>query len=199
MSHLSPSEFVDLADGALPPDRASHVDACAACRSQAETVLNALRLADEGAAVPEPSPLFWDHLSARVREAIADPPRRSVFGFGVRGLQPIAAALALGVFVLSAVLLTRAPRQEPVSTNTQTSAPAVGDAVHTPDPALAPEHAAEWAVLTAAAADLRLDEARDAGMAVPSASVDLAVAQLTRAELSELGRLLESELKGSSN
>jgi hypothetical protein len=65
--------------------------------------------------------------------------------------------------------------------------------------ALAAGGAAAWAVLTAAAADLHFDEARDAGIDVPSAAVDRAVTQLTRDELSELGRLLQSELKGSSN
>jgi hypothetical protein len=54
-------------------------------------------------------------------------------------------------------------------------------------------------VLTAAAADLQLDEARDAGMDVASGAVDHAVTQLNRDELSELGRLLQSELKRASN
>jgi hypothetical protein len=199
MSHLSASEFVDLAEGTLAPDRAAHAGRCEVCRAQAALVQDALRLTDD-AVVPEPSPLFWDHLSARVREAIDAPPARSAFGFGFRRLQPIVATLAIAVAVLSVVLINRdagktvEPRETPVA-----SAPSTAEVDRLADPALDPNHAAAWSVLTAAAADLRLEEARDAGMAVPSAAVDRAVNGLTRAELSELGRLLQSELKRSSN
>lgn len=199
MSHLSPAEFVDLADGTLADHRAAHAEGCEACRAQAASVRDALQLAGATTTVPEPSPLFWDQLSARVREAVAEPPRRSVFGFGFRGLQPVAAALLAAVVVAGAVFLTRSPRQEPPSRAAHSSTSPAGDADHAPLPTLDPAHAAEWAVLTAAAADLHFDEARDAGMAVPSATVDNAVTQLTHAELSELGRLLQSELKGSSD
>ncbi|HET7698890.1 MAG TPA: hypothetical protein VFK57_24440 [Vicinamibacterales bacterium] len=197
MRHLSPSEFVDLADGSLPRDRAAHAEGCEACRAQAAAVRDALRLAGS-APVPEPSPLFWDHLSARVREAVAGtrPSPGSGWGFG---FQPIAAALAIGVLVFSIVLLSRAPRNgQPSRIASAPAAPSgpADDAVdHAPDPV----HAAEWAVLTAAAEDLHFDEAQDAGIAVPAATVDRAVTQLTRDELSELQRLLESELKRAGN
>ena len=200
MSHLSASEFVDLAEGTLAPQRAAHAAHCEVCRAQAAVVQDALGLTNDAAPVPEPSPLFWDHLSARVREAIEAPPARSGFGFGFRRLQPIVAALAIAVAVMSVVLLNREPRTsvEPRETPV-VAAPSTADPDQLPDPALDPTHAAAWSVLTAAAADLRLEEARDAGMAVPSAAVDRAVNGLTPAELSELGRLLQSELKRSSN
>ena len=196
MSHLSPAEFIDLADGVLPAGRAVHVDACAACRAQAETVADALQCA-AATPVPEPSPLYWDQLSARVREAIAETPERSIARWRVAGLQPVAAAVVAGVLLFSGVMLVRSSRQSGVPV-AEVAAPA-GYVDQLSDPALDPDHAAEWAVLTAAAADLHLDEARDAGMAVHAGTVDQAVTQLSRDELSELGRLLQSELKRSSN
>ena len=200
MSHLSPSEFVDLSDGTLPAARAAHVNGCASCRAQAEIVRDALRLTDASAPVPEPSPLFWDQLSARVREAVAEPSPRSRFGFGLGfgGLQPIAAALVLAVLLFAPMFVARDARQRSASSAARAPMPAAAPD-QSAEPPLDPSHAAEWAVLAAAAADLQLDEARDAGMVVPAAAVDRAVTQLTRDELSELGRLLQSELKRTSN
>lgn len=198
MSHLSASEFVDFAEGTLAPQRAAHVERCEACRAQAAAVKNALDVTHGAAPVPEPSPLFWDHLSARIGEAIDAPAPRSTFGFGLR-LPPIVATLAIAVAVLSIVLLNRTARRGVEPEATMVSEPSSADPGQVVDFALDPNHAAAWSVLTAAAADLRLEEAQDAGMAVPSAAVDRAVSELTRAELSELGRLLQSELKGSSN
>lgn len=199
MSHLSASEFVDFAEGTLAPQPAAHVERCEACRAQAEAVKNALDVTNGAAPVPEPSPLFWDHLSARIGEAIDAPAPRSTFGFGLLRLQPIVAMLAIAVAVLSIVVLNRTARRGVEPEATTVSEPSSADPGQVVDFALDPNHAAAWSVLTAAAADLRLEEAQDAGMAVPSAAVDRAVSQLTRAELSELGRLLQSELKGSSN
>lgn len=198
MSHLSPSEFVDLADGTLPAVRAAHLERCAGCRAQADTVTDALHAASGSAPVPEPSALYWTQFSARVREAVSQTPQRSIFGWRVARLQPVAAAVVAGVLLFSGVFLLRNAGPEGGAPSAQTSAPGA-HTDHPYDPALDPNHAAEWAVLTAAAADLHIDEARDAGMAVPSGTVDQAVTQLTRDELSELGRLLQSELKRSSN
>lgn len=200
MSHLSPSEFVDLAEGALRPDRAAHASTCEACQAQATVVRDALQMVAASSGIPEPSPLFWDHLSARVRDAIASTPRHSTWGFGWRGFQPLAVVLALAVAVGSVALLTRDARRDatPLVVGT-TPGPVSGDPDQEPDPTLDPSHAEVWAVLTAAAADLQLDEAQAAGMAVRTSAIDRAVQGLTAAERTELGRLLQSELKRSGN
>ena len=200
MNHLSSAEFVDLAEGTLPASRAAHVEGCATCQAQARLIGEALATAGAAADVPEPSPLFWDHLSARIREDVAATPQPSAraFAFG-RLAQPVAAALAVGVVVTSAVMLTRAPREERAAPRAAvTVAPAAEPAVP-PEPAVDSNHAAAWAVLTAAAEDLHFDDAREAGMTVPPAAVDQAVAELSRDELSELGRLLQTELKRSGD
>jgi hypothetical protein len=73
MSHLSRDERLLALDGVLDPTRQSHLTSCPACRTDVETlgrVLARVRAVD----VPEPSPLFWDHLAARVGDAIAREP-----------------------------------------------------------------------------------------------------------------------------
>ena len=197
MRHLSASEFIDLADGTLARARAAHADRCEVCRAQSAVVREALMLAAASPEVPEPSPFFWDRLSARVRAAIDDTPPRSAFAGRFAAWQPAVAALAVLLVIVSAVFTTRQAASRVSRSPADASSVAQSD--HAIDPMPYVEHAAEWAVLTAAASDLQLDDVRDAGMDVPSAAVDRAVTQLTRDELSELGRLLQSELKGSAN
>lgn len=210
MSHLSPAEFVDFAEGTLGSERARHLETCGVCRAQAATVRDVLRATGGSDVVPEPSPLFWDHLSARIRAAVAAERPRSAFGFGMLRLQPIVlatAALVILVAVLSAAMLTRGWRQEAlperIATMASNSAVVPSDTTAIPEPDVKDPDVKEndevWAVLTAAAADLQLDEARAAGIAVQPATIDHAVQRLTAAELAELGRLLQSELKRSSN
>jgi hypothetical protein len=198
MTHLSESEFVDLVEDTLDPRRAAHVETCASCREQADAFRAMLRRTAD-VDVPEPSPLFWDHLSNRVRaEVAADPGAGSGWsGFGIRQLVPLAAAAALILAVFSGTLLIRAARDGhtgmPVVDRTASVAPARPDAM--PDAA----NAEVWAVLTAAASDVAFEDAHDAGMHIHPAAIDHAVQDLSAAELNELGRLLQSELKRSSN
>ena len=79
MAHLAPEQFVDIADGVLAEssgDVAPHLAACAACRQQLADV-RAMMAEAVDVEVPEPSPLFWEQLSSRVRAAVAEeaPPR----------------------------------------------------------------------------------------------------------------------------
>ena len=69
MRHLGTEELIDLAEGATPESSAPHLEACADCRRQLED-LRAMMAAASSVTVPEPSPLFWDHLSTRVRDAV---------------------------------------------------------------------------------------------------------------------------------
>src|SRR5471032_1248770 len=69
MSHLSPDQFVDLAEGTKPEASLPHLASCEPCRRQLADMR--AMMSEAAAADPlEPSPLFWDHLSARVREAV---------------------------------------------------------------------------------------------------------------------------------
>jgi hypothetical protein len=202
MKHFSPSEFVDFAEGTLAPARAAHADGCDECRAQGALIGDAMR-ATAAAQVPEPSPLFWEHFSARVREGIAaEPPHTPWSWLGHRESLRVAAAIAMVVAVVSAAWLARDRRMPNTPVRVvQEQAAAAAVTVQDADVAASVEaaNAEVWAVLTAAASDMAIDEAGAAGMKPNSAAVDRAVQELTSAELTELGRLLQSELKRSSN
>ena len=72
-SHLRDVEFVDLVDGTLPAVRMQHVNECSACRAQADE-LSAAMTAAATVDVPEPSPVFWNQFSSRVRTAVSNEP-----------------------------------------------------------------------------------------------------------------------------
>jgi hypothetical protein len=208
MTHPSDAEIVDLVEdaGTLEPRRAAHVETCAACRAQADALRGVLRQA-ASVDVPEPSPLFWKHLSDRVRagvaaeeaEAAADAARWEWKSLRGR-LVPLAVAAALFLAVYGGLeLMPIGPHEghpaSVVADRTATPAPVPARSEGTPDA----ENAEVWAVLTAAASGVALEDAHDAGMHVHPAAIDHAVQDLSAAELNELGRLLQSELKRSSN
>jgi hypothetical protein len=200
MTHLSPGEFVDAAEGTLAAGRAAHLERCSRCAAQAVTVREALDAAAL-AEVPEPSPLYWQHLSARVRDRVAQetivpawratPWREYVTA---RTLVPAASALALAGAVMVSVLLL--PRRPPASLPYETAAIV---ATSPADLAIEPEDSEVWQVLTSAAADVPIEDAHAAGMAVPAGAVDRAVQRMTPDELTELRRLLQSELRGAGD
>ena len=73
MSHLSRDERLLALEGGLEAPRQAHLASCRSCRTDVDAlgrVLARVRAVD----VPEPSPLFWDHLAARVGDAIAREP-----------------------------------------------------------------------------------------------------------------------------
>jgi anti-sigma factor RsiW len=207
MTHLHDAEFIDYVEDTLPAARAAHLEACDTCRRQAADVSGMLA---ETAAVdaPEPSPLFWDHFSARVSEAVAVDAARQASWFGRvnRLLMPVGVAAALVIAALSAWLLPRVARapQPPVA---QLGSNHVGVASDTAferemiasDAPVDAQNAEVWDVLTAAASDVGIDEAHAAGLRAHPGAIDGAVQRLNQAELKELGRLLQSEMKRSSN
>ncbi len=197
MTHLAPKEFVDAADGTLPQTRAAHLDTCDACRELAEGMGALLR---EVAAVepPDPSPLFWEHFACRVHDAIAHeriPARTSWTWIGARVFAPLTAVAALVIAVVSGAVLPRLARTPAVAPPAVVAAAPAIEIEATVDP----DNTAVWAVLTAAAADMHIDDAHAAGMTAHPAAVDRAVQRLNKEELAELGRLLQTELKRSGD
>ena len=195
MNHLSPAEFVDAADGALTASRAAHLERCAECAAQVSALRETVGKT-RAIEVPEPSPLYWPQLAKRVRESVAGEsiapswratPWREYFD--VRALVPVASALAVVAAVVVTGLMTRpAPVGIP-----EPSAPAIrGAAV---DPGLAPENSEVWQILTSAAADVPFEDAHAAGLGVGAGAVDSAVQRMTPEELTELSRLLQTELR----
>ena len=99
MRHLGPDELIDLAEGTRPEADAPHLLVCDGCRRQlidARAMLSAAAVVD----VPEPSPLFWDHLSARVRQSVVEeaPPR------GALWLEPLVEVVGVAQQPLDAFL-----------------------------------------------------------------------------------------------
>jgi hypothetical protein len=186
MTHLNESELVDLIEGELTGDRARHAEACAACRTQAESlgaVLRAARFDD----VPEPSPLFWDHLSARIAEGIARPARPGWTEWIVAARMRLAFAAVALVLVAGVAWRTLQPGGAGQPATEQAFLEATGD----------PEtlEADAWQLVEAAADDLDLDDLQALGIDVNPGGADRMVLELTEAERVELARLLEDEMK----
>ena len=74
MRHLDPEALIDFAEGEREETATRHLAECVRCRVQLEDMIAAMA-AVRDVEVPEPSPLFWDHLSARVRERVASEAR----------------------------------------------------------------------------------------------------------------------------
>src|SRR5258706_3414287 len=125
--HLTPEELLDLAEGTRSLTSAPHLTTCETCRHQLDELRDVM--ATVHVDVPEPSPLFWEHLSTRVRDAVAAEavPARWGFGFG-RWSWSLAAAMSVAVVVIAASLTmrTRATPTYLPPADTQVS-PAVAD------------------------------------------------------------------------
>jgi hypothetical protein len=213
MAHLTPEQFVDIADGVLAEagyDVAPHLAACVECRQQ---VAGMRAMMAEAAGIdvvelPEPSPLFWEQLSARVRDAVAEEPDPR--SWHDRLLRPFVLVPSLAgalVAVLFVMLLTRpalAPLPLPppptMSTATVTPPPDGADRASVPvlEPSLPPLGAADDPQLGLVAdygTTLDWDEMADEiAQGRPGTSSDALLGALTVEEQRELQRLIADEM-----
>ena len=205
MKHLSPQEFVDLAEGALAPERGKHVATCLECREQAEALAAVRREARE-VEVPEPSPLFWDHLSRRVRDAVASdadaaPAWRHAWSAWHLPTAVTTATLMLAVVVGGWMLRGPAPLGERRGTGNDEVVPGVvaGEAlpVATADASLDLTDEPEWTLLLAMVDAVEWDDTDMDGLLLDRQAIDGVVFQLSAAERREVARLLEAELRGA--
>ena len=186
MSHLSSNQFADAAEGTVPPVVVEHLGHCDACRA----TLADLRSALTDAAVPErvePSPLFWEHFSQRVRAAtdVKAVPRRLWTWRPVVLAAGFAGALVVGVLLRPHTPPAASSAGAPVATANATpsgtaDAPSVDDG--TVD------------VVSAVSGDLSFDEARVADLLPSGAGVALAVDHLTESQKRELLRIVREEI-----
>jgi len=195
--HLKDEELVDIAEGTRAESSAPHLGECDSCRAQLRE-LRAMMSAAQEVDVPEPSPLFWDHLSSRVREAVAaDPdarlkPSRYPFSPWFRPRAFAASAVALVALLIAAAMNLRVPPTLPTIASPPTavadSAPAIEllrDISSDEDVSL---------TLVASLTDrVDLDTVREAGLATRGSAED-AITHMSESELRELGRLLKAEL-----
>jgi hypothetical protein len=191
MPHLSSDQLLDVADGTRADREFPHLESCAVCVRQLADLRRTISAARE-VEVPEPSPLFWDHLSTRIRTAVAatDPTARPFMWAGRAWWQWAAAAVAFGAIVL--VISLGSPR---VSVPGGTGAPAVASVdplsvddvrAFDDDPALA--------LLADLSAGLDWEAATEAGLVPSEGTVDRVVFTLSAEERVELHRLLQEAL-----
>ncbi len=210
--HLSDGALLELAErgssagGGTAPD--AHVAACSRCRERLDAVRDALKLARE-VAVPEPSPLFWEHLSARVRESIAseDVPHSGGVAAGDRSRvamslfarwRPAVAAMLVLVCAVVAAWWTFAPR-DPGAAGTAAqrdtaSSPAAtaitADAQPGPADLLEPASDPSWTLIGQVAGEVDLEHS----VVVQPGTTDRAVLHLSADEQREFMRLLQTDL-----
>jgi len=185
--HLTSDELLDLAEGTRPVSSAPHLTVCEACRHE----LNELRgvMATLNVEVPEPSPLFWDHFSTRLREAVAAEasPARSWLGMG-RWSWGLAAAISAVVIALAVSSTVRTP---------QVVAPAPASVAAEPGTDVVSAAAVDdpsFSLLGDLADGMDWDTAADAGISMAVGTADEAVVDLDDQERVELQRLLREEM-----
>ena len=190
MTHLTPTELVDAAEGTLEAGRLRHVDRCETCRREVDALARLLRDAATGP-VPEPSPLFWEHFSARVGAAVrADgmpaTPRWSTW-LRWPALVPMAALAALVVAVVATVAPT-VPEPAPLAV--------IAPEEPLPGPPADEGRATDlqWSALAEIVGPLDWDTAEAAGLAIMPGDAERAVADLDEGERRELSRLIAGEL-----
>ncbi len=206
MSHLAPEQLVelvelpDLAEGTQGQSEAArlHLASCDACRGQLADLQAALAaLVETGERrVPEPSPLFWEHLSTRIQDAIAT----EVAPRPARGLDrwlswKMAVPAAACLVVLLAVVVTQRTSSAPTPTTAAVDAVApTAPAMNLVDAA----DAASWNLVTDLAGGLDWDAAVEAaGLTAPAGGIDRALFDLSVDERREFQRLLKEELSRS--
>jgi hypothetical protein len=194
MSHLTSAQLIDLAENnatGLNEASLSHVRSCAACQRQLED-LQATLVALSEVPVPEPSPLYWEHFSARVRDAVANERVGNQTGFdGWSWLRAKTLWVAAASVAVLAVAVTLRVDREPASTSS------IGGAtvsiIEVAEP-LEPGDDPSLSLVGDLAADLDWDAASEAGFTTHVGVDNDAVTQLSDGERQELHQLLKGEL-----
>jgi hypothetical protein len=199
MRHLADVEIVDLIENALAPDRARHVEDCRECRERADALRAALARAAD-VEVPEPSPLFWEHFSGRIRERVQEE-QIDRFGDWFPWLEGPAVKWAfsgalIALVIVAGIFTIRSSRHsdEP----TMVSGASRGSEAAPDDAALSPadiDTDEAWALVRAAADDASWEDAVGAGVASGPGQAERAALTLTPDERLELLQLLRAETK----
>lgn len=187
MTHLTPEELIEALEDREAFTRRSlgqgrHLAGCEHCQRELAELSNVLNDAKQVSVVPEPSPLFWQHFSERVRTAIdRDDDPGSAWPSWLRWqvLLPLGAA---AMIILA--LMISVPKQDPSDTF----------ALQEPQALEAPEAPDNWVMLADLVGEISLDTANEAGVFVAPGLADRAVLELTADEQQELTRLLKAEL-----
>jgi hypothetical protein len=208
--HLSPEEFIDAIEGALPATRRDHIDRCAQCRNEVEALRTTVADAQPAAEVPPASPLFWDHFAGRVRAAAhaegPQEPRRwwrlvwpaataaaalvvlAAVPFLLRSMTP-------DVPVLSQTVVESAPSPIPVPAADEIAGMGRVGALEQPLPdESSAATARSWTRMVTAGRGVSPDEVLSVAPSSPATAV--LVEDLSPRELQEFARLLRAQMGG---
>jgi hypothetical protein len=205
MSHLRFDELVDLAEGTCAESGAPHLRTCESCRRQLADLRSTMAAAAR-VEVPEPSPLFWDHLSERVREAVAAdsvsrgawwrpltwPPTAVPAAAQAAGAAGVVVAIVFAALLMSRVLSPVSPAGEPASSPAGPGVllvwPELGD-----DPSLS--------LVADLATQMDWDGDAASELTAPShvGAADQVMGELSAGERIEMRRLLQAELARPSD
>mgnify|MGYP001462598399 CR=1 FL=1 len=195
VAHLSEADLadlIDLVDGTAGDERRRHAASCETCRvrlAELRAVWTLVR-SDEA---PDPSPLFWNHFSARVGEAVrqqAVAPRR------VPGWWWSFAAVPAVLVVLALVVVWRtAPPVAAPSPAVASLGPAGVETAGPSDAGLVLAGDDESWELVALLSE-SLADVEGEGLEPRLGAADRALGQLSRDEQETLARLLAEEMGG---
>jgi hypothetical protein len=207
MRHLHSDELIDLAEGTRPESSAPHLQSCEMCRRQLAEARAMMKTVAE-VKVPEPSPLFWNHFSARVHKAITavGAPRR--LGWSAVGswsrliwprwpLWPLSVGACVALLVAVTLLTGRLAGPPRGETPAPESAAAVAESGAPAELAALPDDPS-LDLVADLTEDMDWDRAREVGFAPRQDAVERAVGQLSDVERRELQRLLQRELRRSN-
>ncbi|MGE5835753.1 MAG: hypothetical protein ACM4AI_14820 [Acidobacteriota bacterium] len=191
--HLRSQEFIDALDGALPADRLEHLDACESCKTELSCLASLMTDVRGTGDVPDPSPLFWEHLSDRVRQATVAEPVPQPVPWWRASWRPFLAVAACAVVATLAVIWRMPPHQRDV-------APALASVDSMDDGLSIPDDDPAVAFMAEAASDLTWEEARGVNLTPRRVAVDTAIERMTAAQRAELVRLIrEEQHRGSTD
>ena len=183
MTHLTPGEFIDAIEANAAPlatERQSHLAACVQCQQQLAELSHVLNEAKQ-TSVPEPSPLFWQHFSQRVRTTIDQPPAPDPIWPAWLRWQVLLPLGAVAMIILALMLAVPKPERNGEELAFESAASPLSPATDS------------WNAVVEIVGELDLDAASAAGVIEPGVA-EQAVMQLTAEEQQELTRLLQAEL-----
>ena len=198
MTHFTKDEFIDALDGELPNAGSAHLAACAACRDELAHLRRAFARTKD-VEIPEPSPLFWEHFSANVRQAIREPAPRSIsLGWLRRPAGVWTVAAALTTIVLAVVVTQRIPLSSALGPKAAIEPPAASHADGARhQPALVEDIDTDegWSLVRSVADEIPWDQTHAAGLSTTPDSVAQMAAEMSPRERRELALLVEDELR----
>jgi hypothetical protein len=203
--HLTPEELVDSRERQLPSARQAHADGCGVCRARLAEIDEVL-LDVKAIDIPEPSPLFWDHLSARIRDQVAHEPSPTaprghplgrvtgwLTGWSAAPRWAFAAMLIASCASLGWLGWSQL-RRDVVAPSPSMAATPSPSTPSTASPDAMDDPESEWALMLQMAEDVSWDEAEDSSLYVRPAAVDRALIELTAEERDRLLQLVQAEL-----